>query len=122
MTVGIILSVLVFVAIIAFIIIFMQRSSSFNGGIEPIEVDSLGMREIITFFKSPGNMAKIKEKESFIAVAIKESSTSEKTKITACIFDKDKGEVVFPLKAWNVKIIEPELKDAFGDKSMLVLQ
>lgn len=111
--------VLAVIAVLA--IIFVVRKTA--GGIPYTEVESLGMADVIKVFKKPEVLQKLKSNKNYIAVAIKETLDDGSAKIVATTFDNEKNEVVStPFCAWKAKKPEADLLEAFGDKSMIILQ
>lgn len=87
------------------------------------EVDILKMEDVIIFFKQKEVFDKLKSNDNFIAVAIKENK-KDYYNILCAIYDKSKEEVLnFDNCAlmFKAKDIDTDLKNAFGDKYMIVL-
>ena len=87
------------------------------------EVDILKMEDVIIFFKQKEVFDKLKSNDNFIAVAIKENK-KDYYNILCAIYDKSKEEVLnFDNCAlmFKAKDIDTDLKNAFGDKDMIVL-
>lgn len=89
-----------------------------------INVKSLGMKEIISYFKNPKRLELLKNDENKIAVAIKEKNNDDSYKLMCCIFDKQTNEVVNMEDAgfYNAESLEQDLLEAFSDKAMIILQ
>lgn len=87
-------------------------------------VDVLDMADVVRFFKQADILAKLNENSNFIAVAIKEKKSDGKFRIIAALFDKEKNQVVSVEKSarWLASRLSDDLEEAFGDKSMIVLQ
>ena len=87
------------------------------------EVDILKMEDVIIFFKKKEVFDKLSSNKNFIAVAIKENK-KDYYQILCAIYDKSKEEVLnFDNCAlmFKAKDIDTDLKNAFGDKDMIVL-
>lgn len=89
-----------------------------------INVKSLGMKEIISYFKNPKRLELLKKDENKIAVAIREKNSDDSYKIVCCIFDKQANEVanIEDAAFYNAETLEEDLLEAFGDKAMIILQ
>lgn len=112
--------VLAVIAVLAIIFVALRKMA---GGIPYTEVESLGMADVIKVFKKPEVLEKLKSNKNYIAVAIKETLDDGSAKIVATTFDNEKNEVVStPFCAWKAKKPEADLLEAFGDKSMIILQ
>lgn len=87
------------------------------------EVEILKMEDVIIFFKKKEIIDKLKSDNNLVAVAIKEKK-EDKYNIVLTLFDKVKEEVLadsdYGLK-FKTKDIDKDLKNAFGDKDMLIL-
>ena len=87
------------------------------------EVDILKMEDVIIFFKQKEVLNKLSSNENFIAVAIKENK-KDYYNILCAIYDKSKEEVLDIDNCalmFKAKDIDTDLKNAFGDKNMIVL-
>ena len=87
------------------------------------EVDILKMEDVIIFFKKKEILDKLKSNNNFLAVAIKENK-KDYYQILCAIYDKSKEKVLnFDNCAlmFKAKDIDTDLKNAFGDKDMIVL-
>lgn len=79
---------------------------------------------IVSFFKNPERLRKLKEDRNNVAVAIKEKLDTGEYQVVNCLFNKEEGKLVNPEE--DAEIIQAENLDAqtmqnFGDKDMLVL-
>lgn len=87
------------------------------------EVEILKMEDVIIFFKKKEILDKLKSDNNLVAVAIKEKK-EDKYNIVLTLFDKVKEEVLadsdYGLK-FKAKDIDKDLKNAFGDKDMIIL-
>ena len=87
------------------------------------EVDILKMEDVIRFFKQKEVLNKLSSNKNFIAVAIKENK-KDYYNILCAIYDKSKEKVLgiddYALM-FKAKDIDTDLKNAFGDKNMIVL-
>ena len=82
------------------------------------------LRNIVSFFKNPQRLEKIKKDKNTIAVAIKQNLDNGEFNVINCLANKETGELVNPEE--DAEIIQAENLDAqtmqnFGDKDMLVL-
>lgn len=112
--------VLAVIAVLAIIFVALRKTSV---GIFYTEVESLGMADVIKVFKRPEALEKLKSNKNYMAVAIKETHDDGFTSIVATVFDAEKNEVISePFCAWKAKKLEADLLEAFGDKTMIVLQ
>ena len=87
------------------------------------EVDILKMEDVIRFFKNKEVFDKLSSNKNFISVAIKENK-KDYYNILCAIYDKSKEKVLgiddYALM-FKAKDIDTDLKNAFGDKNMIVL-
>lgn len=87
------------------------------------EFDILKMEDVIIFFKKKEIFDKLKSNDNFIAVAIKENK-KDYYNILCTIYDKNKEEILNIDNCalmFKAKDIDIDLKNAFGDKDMIVL-
>lgn len=87
------------------------------------EVDILKMENVIIFFKKKEILDKLKSNNNFIAVAIKENK-KDYYQILCAIYDKSKEKVLDIDNCalmFKAKDIDTDLKNAFGDKDMIVV-
>ena len=87
------------------------------------EVDILKMEDVIRFFKKKEVFDKLKSNKNFISVAIKENK-KDYYNILCAIYDKSKEKVLDIDNCalmFKAKDIDTDLKNAFGDKYMIVL-
>lgn len=88
------------------------------------EVEILKMEDVIIFFKKKEIIDKLKSDNNLMAVAIKEKDKKEgKYNIVLTLFDKAKEEPLLDSNygLFKAKDIDKDLKNAFGDKDMLIL-
>lgn len=114
----------VFVILIAVVVFVLFLKSKRNESFDTItEVETIGMKEIISVFKRPEVIEKLKSNADYKAVALKEQIKDGDLKISVAIFDSSKNEITENiLQAWKAKRLESDLEEAFGDKYMLILQ
>lgn len=81
-------------------------------------------KNIVNYFKNPSRLKKLQEDSNRIAVAIKENLDNGDYKVVNCLFDKAENQIVDVKDAQGISAdnIDEETKNAFGDKSMIVLQ
>lgn len=87
------------------------------------EVDILKMEDVIIFFKKKEILDKLKSNNNFLAVAIKENK-KDYYQIVFAIYDKSKEEFLDIDNCalmFKAKDIDTDLKNAFGNKDMIVL-
>lgn len=102
-------------------VLFLKNKSLF---IKVKKCNFLKMEDVIAFFKNKDIIQKLKSNKDFIAVAIKEYKNN-RYHIICTLYDKAKEEVLdindysFMFKT---KDIDNDLKNAFSDKDMIVLQ
>ena len=87
------------------------------------EVDILKMEDVIRFFKKKEVFDKLKSNNNFLAVAIKENK-KDYYQILCAIYDKSKEKVLDIDNCalmFKAKDIDIDLKNAFGNKDMIVL-
>lgn len=90
--------------------------------IEPIDIDVLGLKDVIGFFRQPETMNLLKQSQDRLAVAIKEKHANERTNVILTLFDKVTNTAGQPLAVYSAKEIDIELMSLFGDKDMLVIK
>ena len=87
------------------------------------EVDILKMEDVIIFFKKKEILDRLKSNNNFLAVAIKENK-KDYYQILCAIYDKSKEKVLDIDNCalmFKAKDIDIDLKNAFGNKDMIVL-
>lgn len=87
------------------------------------EVDILKMEDVIIFFKKKEILDKLKSNNNLLAVAIKENK-KDYYQILCAIYDKSKEKVLDIDNCalmFKAKDIDTDLKNAFGNKDMIVL-
>lgn len=89
---------------------------------EPINVDRLGVKDVVGFFSRPEAFERLKSSPDKMAVAMKNNQDGGRTLITLTLFDKATNEVEKPLALYSVKDVDVELQNLFGDKDMLVIK
>ena len=111
---AIILIVAAIIAVAVIVVIFIRSKKSPND--EPlyfIEQDSLGMKDVISYFKTSEVFEMLKQDNNLLAVAVRDNIGDSNIKIVLTIFDKQKGEITEnPLaKAYRVKALDEDLHD-----------
>ena len=105
------------------VIIFIKKLKKNSCSYSLCEVETIGMKEIISVFKRPEVIEKLKSNADYKPVALKEQIKDGDFKIAVAIFDSSKNEIIEnTLQIWKAKRLELDLEEAFGDKSMLILQ
>ena len=87
------------------------------------EVDILKMEDVIIFFKKKEVFDKLSSNKNFIAVAIKENK-KDYYKITLTLYDEKTEDILNIdncILAFKAKDIDTDLKNAFGNNDMIVL-
>ena len=91
------------------------------------EVDILKMEDVIIFFKKKEVFDKLVSDNNLMAVAIKETIKENKKdyyKISLTLYDEKTEDILNIdncILAFKAKDIDTDLKNAFGDKDMIVL-
>ena len=91
------------------------------------EVDILKMEDVIIFFKKKEVFDKLVSDNNLMAVAIKETIKENKKdyyKITLTLYDEKTEDILNIdncILAFKAKNIDIDLKNAFGNKDMIVL-
>ena len=91
------------------------------------EVDILKMEDVIRFFKNKEVFDKLVSDNNLMAVAIKETIKENKKdyyKIILTLYDEKTEDILNIdncILAFKAKDIDTDLKNAFGDKDMIVL-
>lgn len=114
-----------FVVVIGIIIAFANKFS--KKLYDTKEIDILKMEDVIRFFKKKEVFDKLVSDKNIMAVAIKETIKEDKKdyyKIILTLYD-EKTEDILNIDnctlAFKAKDIDIDLKNAFGDKDMIVL-
>ncbi len=92
--------------------------------IATIAVDCITMELLVSFFKQSEIIEKLRENKKLIAAAIKEQ-TSDGFKVICTLFDTEANNVVSLENcsiAYTSKELSDDVKETFGNKSMIVLQ
>lgn len=82
-------------------------------------------KHIVSFFKKPSRLNKLKEDKSTIAVAIKENLDNGNYNVCNCLFDTDTNEVVDmqeDAQGFVAEDIDNTTEMQFGNKDMVILQ
>ena len=106
---------------IGIIIAFVNKFSKKTYNTKEVEI--LKLEDVIIFFKKKEIFDKLKSNDNFLAVAIKENK-KDYYQIVCTIYDKSKEEVLnFDncTLMFKAKDIDNDLKNAFGNKDMIVL-
>ena len=106
---------------IGIIIAFVNKFSKKTYNTKEVEI--LKMEDVIIFFKKKEIFDKLKSNDNFLAVAIKENK-KDYYQIVCTIYDKSKEEVLNFNNCtlmFKAKDIDNDLKNAFGNKDMIVL-
>lgn len=90
--------------------------------IETKVVDILTLKDVISFFKQPDVLERIKASQDLIAVAMKENVKNGGVKVILCAFNKREDKVEFPLLQYKTNSLDVELISVFGEKDMIVLK
>lgn len=115
------LGILGFAVVIGIIVAITNKFSKKLYNVK--EVDILKMEDIIIFFKQKELFDKLSSNENFISVAIKENK-KDYYNILCAIYDKSKEKVLDIDNCalmFKAKDIDIDLKNAFGNKDMIVL-
>ncbi|MGP1457855.1 MAG: hypothetical protein ACTTKL_00885 [Treponema sp.] len=111
-----------YIAIIIGIVIISVGAIIFfkgtKGALQPIVIDVLSAETVITFFKRPEVLQKLKQNTNLLAVAVKGST---KNIITLACFNKEENRVEEEFVSYRFTSMAEDLKTMFGDKPMIVL-
>ena len=89
------------------------------------EVDTLDFATLVAFFKSEACLAALKANSHIVPVAIRSKSDDGRLEVAACLFDKEKEEVLLEPQLperYLAKELSADLAEAFGEKDMLVFR
>lgn len=81
-------------------------------------------RNILSFFKDPSRIRKLKVDSNVIAVSIKENLNNGNYNVVNCLFDKSSNTVVdLENQAMGIEAedIDDFTEEKFGDKDMIIL-
>lgn len=83
-------------------------------------IEILTMLEVIQYFKS--HIEVLKVNKSFLPVVIKKMK-KDKIICTVCVYDENKEEVISSPATftWVANSLDEDLKNAFGNKDMIIL-
>lgn len=105
---------------------FIQLLHSIWNSIKRFFVKCLNFtKNIVSFFRNPARLAKLKENPDIIALSIKKHLESGNFNTLTCLFDKSTNQVVdMELDAQGIESedLDYETRQAFGDKAMIILQ
>lgn len=109
-------------AVVAAVLI-SKKDKSALAKIAPIAVDCITMELLVSFFKQSEIIEKLRENKKLIATAIKEQ-TSDGFKVICTLFDTEAQVVSLEncSIAYTSKELSDDVKETFGNKSMIVLQ
>ena len=117
----IVIGVAIFLAI-AVAVIRRLKAAAVEQAIETRDVDILTFRDVISFFKQPDVLERLKSSPDLIAVAIKEAQENAGAKVILCAFNKRDDKVEFPFVQYKANSLDMELISVFGGKDMIVLK
>lgn len=83
------------------------------------------VKNIVSFFKDPKRLAKLKENRDLIAVSIKEKLETGNYRTVNCLFNNSTKEVEdYDENAQGIESesIDSQTSNTFGDKDMIVLK
>lgn len=81
-------------------------------------------RNIVSFFKDPNRLRKLKEDSNKIAVSVKQNLDNGNYKVVNCLFDKSSNTVVdLENQAMGIEAedIDVFTEEQFGGKDMIIL-
>lgn len=118
-----IISIFVLIILAVFFIIVIKKKSLKNISYDIVteKKELLSLTDVVSFFKQPEILEKIKQSNDNIAVALKEKKDENSFFIVLCIFSKDTTTVKYPLKRFEVSKLNEDLISVFGDKDMIIL-
>lgn len=110
------------VGIVSFLFFFKRNAAKNYPNIKELEL--LKMEDVIVFFRKKEVLEKLKSNENIIAVAIRENK-KDYYEILCTLYDQQKKEILNIDECsliFKTKNIDKDLKNAFGDKDMIILQ
>lgn len=110
------------VGVAAFLFFFKRNATKNYPNIKELEL--LKMEDVIVFFRKKEVLEKLKSNENIIAVAIRENK-KDYYEILCTLYDQQKKEILNIDECsliFKTKNIDKDLKNAFGDKDMIILQ
>lgn len=113
--------ILGFAVVIGIIVAITNKFSKKLYNIKEVEI--LKMEDVIIFLKKKEIFDKLKSDNNLIAVAVKENK-KDYYQIICTIYDKSKEEILNIDNCtlmFKAKDIDNDLKNAFGDKDMIVM-
>ena len=81
-------------------------------------------KNIISFFKNPQRLKKLKQNSNLMAIAIKVNLDNGQYKVVNCLYDKVKNEVVeeeTDAVGIEAEKLDKETKQHFGNTDMIIL-
>ena len=81
-------------------------------------------RNIVSFFKDPNRLRKLKEDSNKIAVSVKQNLDNGNYKVVNCLFDKSSNTVVdLENQAIGIEAedLDASTEECFGGKDMIIL-
>ena len=91
---------------------------------EKEDVDTLKFEDVIAHFKREDVLAFMKAHKGVVAVAVKQQAGDAVFQIVLCAFNKEAGTLVQEppcFKVFYAKALDNDLREAFGNKEMIVL-
>ncbi|WP_297284997.1 hypothetical protein [uncultured Brachyspira sp.] len=110
------------VGVASFLFFFKRNAAKNYPNIKELEL--LKMEDVIVFFRKKEVLEKLKSNENIIAVAIRENK-KDYYEILCTLYDQQKKEILNIDECsliFKTKNIDKDLKNAFGDKDMIILQ
>lgn len=110
------------VGVASFLFFFKRNAAKNYPNIKELEL--LKMEDVIVFFRKKEVLEKLKSNENIIAVAIRENK-KDYYEILCTLYDQEKKEILNIDECsliFKTKNIDKDLKNAFGDKDMIILQ
>lgn len=87
------------------------------------------VNNIVSWFKDPRRIEKLRREKNIVAVAIKRNLDSGNYNVINCLFDKNEGKVVGEHNEENhyaegieSMALDSDMNEKFGDKDMIVLK
>lgn len=81
-------------------------------------------QNIVSFFKDPSRLKKLKEDSNILAVSIKENLDNGDYKIVNCLFDKSDNKIVDQEEhamGIQAEYMDNKTANSFGNKDMIIL-
>ncbi|MEL3908316.1 MAG: hypothetical protein P1P64_04805 [Treponemataceae bacterium] len=113
-----VIGVIGLIALVAFLM--NKKRQDFSTVFHYEQVDVLTLEMIVTFFKQPEIIEKLRQDKNLLAVAVKNEETKE---VILTCFNKGTNQISSKaFTGYRYEKLDDDLIKMFGDKDMLVLQ